>query len=241
MKILGVIPARYSSSRLPAKPLKKIGNQSMISWTYHSAKKCSQLDEIVVATDHREIKDEVERFGGKAIMTSISHPSGTDRCLEALKKSEGEYSHVINIQGDEPFIPKAMIQSLIELLKRKEVNIATLAKKIKTLDEIEDPNKVKVVFDKNQKALYFSRSKIPFDRSGQTESVSYYKHIGLYGYSSKALNQICSLKESNLERIESLEQLRWIENGFPIHVGITELESPSIDTQEDLERIRQSL
>jgi 3-deoxy-manno-octulosonate cytidylyltransferase (CMP-KDO synthetase) len=241
MKVLGVIPARFASERFPGKPLTRIGKKTMVQWVYEAAKKCEKLDSVVVATDHEGIFDEVTSFGGEAVMTSESHQSGTDRCLEALKLMHKSYDAVVNIQGDEPLIPPQIISNVIDTLSKPEAQIATLAQAIKNEKDLHDPNRVKVVLGTKGQALYFSRQAIPFnrlDQSGQwTGQHTYYKHIGIYGYLTEVLDKIASLEPTPLEKTEALEQLRWLENGLSIHCGITNLESPSVDTPEDLKMI----
>lgn len=236
MRILGIIPARFASSRFPGKPLAMIGHQSMIQRVYEQAKQCSRIDAILVATDDERIYDHVHSFGGEAVMTSTTHQSGTDRCLEASLSLNGPIDAVINIQGDEPFIQPYQIDSIAALVE-DGAEIATLAIPIPYAISA-DPNKVKVVTDKHGKALYFSRSLIPFHRDVENISnLQCLKHLGIYGYRFSTLQQIARLEVSSLESSEKLEQLRWMENGYEIHVAITDFESPAIDTPEDLEKI----
>ncbi len=238
MKILGIIPARFGSSRFPGKPLAKIKGKPMIQWVYEGASSSGSLFDVVVATDNEEIFQCVEGFGGKAIITLPTHPSGTDRCLEALSKYEGEADAVINIQGDEPFVKADMIDDLAEVMSKDGVELATLVKRITEVDVLLNPNKVKVVLDRKNRALFFSRSPIPFYSGLMAtewiENHNYYKHIGIYGYSVDALREVTHMESSSLEKAESLEQLRWLENGKQIICGITKHESPSVDTPEDL-------
>jgi 3-deoxy-manno-octulosonate cytidylyltransferase (CMP-KDO synthetase) len=212
----------------------------MILWVLENASKVANLDRVVVATDHDGIAQVVRDAGGEAIVTMSEHPSGTDRCLEALNKLGEDFDTVVNIQGDEPFIQPAMIESLLELMAKDYCSIGTLVKPIDKLDDLLDPNKVKVVVGRDNQALYFSRSPIPFFKDQTAtkwlDNHTYYKHIGLYGYRPEVLHRITHLEPSSLERAESLEQLRWLENGFTVHAAITKLESPSIDTPEDLAR-----
>ncbi len=243
MKILGIIPARYASTRFPAKPLADLGGQSMISRVYAQAKKSESLASVVVATDHKEIYDHVKSFGGYVCMTGEHHASGTDRCYEVLSKEKEKFDYVINIQGDEPFIAPEQIDLLASLLDGK-TELATLIKRLENKDQLLNSNLVKVVFNKNHEALYFSRSPIPYWRGKETDWVHqhhYYKHIGMYAYRSDILEKITSLKVSSLERAESLEQLRWLENGYKIKVAETSLETVGIDTPEDLEQARHHL
>jgi 3-deoxy-manno-octulosonate cytidylyltransferase (CMP-KDO synthetase) len=242
MKTLGIIPARYASTRFPGKPLALIGEKTMIRRVWEQARKCRDLSRVVVATDDARIEEHVLHFGGEAMTTAASHASGTERCQEvsAHLVKEG-FDVVINLQGDEPFIHPEQISQVISLFRKKEAMIGTLAKAIRTLEELLDPNVVKVVFDRNERALLFSRQAIPYCRNIPPEewisSRTFYRHIGIYGYRPEILMEITALPVSGLEEAESLEQLRWIENGFPIHVGITSLESISIDTPADLLKI----
>ncbi len=239
MRILGVIPARYASTRFPAKPLVDLNGKSMIRRVYEQASKSKYLNKVVVATDHEEIYRHVNTFGGEVCMTSPQHASGTDRCYEVLTKEKGKFDYVINIQGDEPFIAPEQIDLLASLLDGK-TELATLIKKIGSVEQLLNPNLVKVVCSKNQEALYFSRSVIPYFRNmEQSEWVThhtYYKHIGMYAYRADVLEQITKLEISSLEKTESLEQLRWLENGFHIKVKETNIETIGIDTPEDLEK-----
>jgi 3-deoxy-manno-octulosonate cytidylyltransferase (CMP-KDO synthetase) len=245
MGMLGIIPARFASTRFPGKPLADIGGRSMILRVYEQALGAGVFEEVLVATDDRRIFNHVQSAGYYAIMTSEAHLSGTDRCLEALETREREqgrhYEHIINIQGDEPFIQPGQIQKVASLLISGDTQIATLAKLITRREEIFDPNVVKVVFNQAKQALYFSRSPIPFlreisDTQWQGEK-AHFKHIGIYGFSSAALRLICKLPQGVLEKHESLEQLRWLENGFQIKLDLTSLDSISIDTPEDLLKI----
>ncbi len=240
MKILGVIPARYQSSRFPGKSLVIINGSSMIERVYHQAQKAVLLDEVIVATDDRRIFDHVQAFGGKAMMTSADHESGTDRCAEVARQME-EFEIVINIQGDEPFILPTQIDLLVKHLKfEANLDISTLAKKISDEEELFNPNVVKVVFDLNGKALYFSRHPIPYlknaDRKDWLLQGEHYKHIGMYGFKSSILKQLSTLKAGRYYRMESLEQLKWLENGYSIRVEMTDQETLGIDTPEDLDR-----
>ena len=240
-KILGVIPARYASTRFPAKPLADIGGKSMIRRVYEQVAKCNAVSNVVVATDHEEIFKEVETFGGKALMTQASHQSGTDRCYEAYELIGESYDYVINIQGDEPFINPKQITELSHILDGKS-EIATLAKKIDKVDDVFDPNIVKVVLSAHSQGIYFSRSPIPFqrniERNAYLNTHDYYKHIGIYAYRTDILSKITQLPISSLEKTESLEQLRWIENGYTIKVAKTIYQSIGIDTPEDLQKVK---
>lgn len=236
-KILGVIPARYASTRFPAKPLVDIRGKSMIQRVYEKAKASKSLSKVIVATDHQEIFDHVLSFGGEVCLTDINHQSGTDRCYEVLSYEKEGFDYVINIQGDEPFIAPEQIDLLASCFS-ENVNIATLAKRIESNEILHNPNVVKVVFDKNQYALYFSRETLPHQRGVSKEhwleKGFFYKHIGIYGFSSTTLKEIVRLPLSRLEKSEALEQLRWLENGYRIKVAETNLESIGIDTPEDL-------
>lgn len=241
MEILGIIPARYASTRFPGKPLVAIRGKSMIQRVYEQAAKVEGLTELVVATDDKRIFTHVMQFGGNVVMTGKQHPSGTDRCFEAWQKTRPDCDAVVNIQGDEPFIDPAQIALLIKLINRKAVRLASLAKMITKADELQNPNVVKVVMDRTGKALYFSRSPIPhFRQTDQARSdymPAYYKHIGLYAYKTDALNEIVNLPASMLEKAEALEQLRWLEYGFSIQMELTDKESVSIDTPDDLKNL----
>lgn len=241
-KILGVIPARYASTRFPAKPLADILGKSMIQRVYERSKAAKSLSKVVVATDHAEIYDHVKGFGGEVCITSENHQSGTDRCYEALSKEKEKFDYVINIQGDEPFIAPEQINLLASCFS-EGVSLATLVKKIKNKSALHNPNVVKVVFDKNGFGLYFSRETIPHQRGSSKENWigkgDFFKHIGIYGYQVEALQAIVQLPVSNLEKAEALEQLRWLENGYRIKVKETTLESIGIDTPEDLEKAKE--
>ena len=242
MKVIGIIPSRYASTRFPSKPLAMIKGKTMIQRVWEQAWK-SKLDAVVVATDDMRIADEVLKFGGQYVLTDPNHRSGTDRCREALYMVEGQYDALVNIQGDEPFIDPAQINQVIELIGRDDTQLASLAKRIEDEDELFSPNVVKVVMDKQGNALYFSRNPIPFmrnlDHDKWLQNGEFYKHIGLYAYKTETLCQIAEMQSTKLEMAESLEQLRWLENGLRIRMGVTQLESLSIDTQEDYEKAMQ--
>ncbi|MEI7676305.1 MAG: 3-deoxy-manno-octulosonate cytidylyltransferase [Bacteroidales bacterium] len=240
-KFLGVIPARYASTRFPGKPLVEIGGKMMIQRVYDQVKDC--LDDVVVATDDLRIRDAVVSFGGKVVMTSEDHKSGTDRCREALEKAEGDFDVVINIQGDEPFIQPSQIELLKSCFLSMDTEIATLVKPFTQTDGIEallNANTPKVVLNSASEAIYFSRSVIPYLRginpADWLKTQTFYKHIGLYAYRTDVLKTITTLPQSSLEIAESLEQLRWIENRYKIKVAITHHETIGIDTPEDLEK-----
>ena len=242
MEIVGIIPARFASTRFPGKPLVDINGMTMIQRVYMQAKKSKSLSQVVVATDDQRIFDHVIGFGGEVVMTLPNHQTGTDRCREASKKINANCDFVINIQGDEPFIDPEQIDKLASCFNTKGTQLATLVKKITAIEDIFNKNIVKVVFNKNDEALYFSRSPIPHTRNFEEKDwlihSTYYKHIGIYGYAVETLNEIASLEASSLEKAESLEQLRWLENGYRINVAITESESVAIDTPEDLLKVK---
>lgn len=239
MKISGIIPARFASTRFPGKPLIDIGGKSMLRRVYEQAKKSKLLDQVIVATDDERIRDHVFSFGGQAQMTSIQHQSGTDRCAEVALSNPGS-DVFINIQGDEPFIDPTQIDLLCRCFEKPAVNLATLVKKINSYSELVNNNTPKVIFNNNLEAVYFSRTPVPFLRGHEPETWlnhhHYYKHIGIYGYRNETLKQITALPLSALEQAEALEQLRWIENGLRIKIAITDVESIAIDTPEDLEK-----
>jgi 3-deoxy-manno-octulosonate cytidylyltransferase (CMP-KDO synthetase) len=244
MKILGIIPARYASTRFPGKPLVDIAGKSMIRRVYEQAQQSNSLTQIVVATDDERIVVHVNGFGGRAILTSPEHQSGTDRCAEIALKLH-EFDYIVNIQGDEPFIHPGQIDLLCSCFQDKNAVLATLVKQIDTDDDLINPNIPKVILNSNSEAIYFSRTVIPHFRGKPiTEWLShhiYYKHIGIYGYQSNTLHAITKLPISSLERAEALEQLRWIENGFRIKAAITDKETHAVDTPEDLEKILKHL
>jgi len=239
MKILGVIPARYASTRFPGKPLVDINGKTMIRRVYEQAV-IANLNKVVVATDDERIASEVKSFGGEFILTSDQHQSGTDRCAEVAAKLLG-FDIVVNIQGDEPFIDPEQISLLTSCFLDEKVKLATLIKEIKENSELFNANIPKVVINNNQQAIYFSRNPIPFIRNADQENWKnnhqFYKHIGIYAYKTATLLAITQLKPSSLELAESLEQLRWIENGYQIQTKVTSIETIAIDTPEDLQKI----
>lgn len=243
MKVLGVIPARWASSRFPGKPLVKIGEKSMIQRVYEQSRKA--LDFVVVATDDERIVTEMNKFGGQVVMTSAEHQSGTDRCFEALNIIETsrkiKFDIVVNIQGDEPFVQPEQISDVVSCFDDPLAEISTLIKRITTSEALFNPNNPKVVKNNNNEAIYFSRSTIPYvvnvKDNEWLNKFTFYEHLGLYGYKTDVLRKITKLAPSALEKSESLEQNRWIENGFRIKVAETEYENISIDTQEDLDKI----
>ena len=239
MKILGIIPSRYASTRFPAKALADIGGKSMVQRVYGQAKKSEGLSKVIVATDHEAIFEHVKIFGGEVLMTGAHHQSGTDRCFDAYSQLDEHFDYIVNIQGDEPFIDPGQIDTLIACLDG-ETQLATLVKQIEDQDTIFNPNIVKAVFNKKQEALYFSRSPIPYQRgeshNNWINSGQFCQHIGIYAYRTDILKEITSLSVSSLEKAESLEQLRWLENGYKIKMALTSIESHGIDTPEDLEK-----
>lgn len=233
MKIIGIIPARYGSSRFPGKPLVDILGKSMIQRVYEQCKKASSLSKVIVATDDERIYNHVLSFGGKVIMTSSSLPSGTDRCNEVIQSLKEKYDVAINIQGDEPYINPEQIDQVANLFSTKEVSIATLVKKIEDKSLISDINSPKAIFDSNGIAQNFCREITNF-----STKKTYFKHIGIYGYRTKTLSEICKLPPSKNEINERLEQLRWLDNNYLIKVGVTTHEGISVDTPEDIEKIK---
>lgn len=231
---VGIIPARFGSTRFPGKPLAAIGGKPMIQRVYEQVKK-SDLDHIIVATDHQGIADTVSAFGGHAVMTHPDLPSGTDRCREAMSQLGYTPEIVINIQGDEPFIDPAQINQIIALLEKPNVEIATLISPAQSKEEVENTNRVKVVVSESGKALYFSRLPIPFHREVMDNPKHpHYIHLGIYGFKGETLNALAQLKQAHLEQCESLEQLRWLANDFNIYTDITTIRSEAVDTPEDL-------
>jgi len=245
MKILGIIPARFGSTRFPGKPLVDIDGKSMIQRVYEQCVKSKRLSKVIIATDDDRILNHVRDFGGDALMTSPLHQSGTDRCAEILRQEKNyEWNVVINIQGDEPYIHPEQIDLLCSTFDDKNTQISTLVKKISSPDELFNHNNVKVVMNNKNEAIYFSRSPIPYNRNFPEHEwlkySNYYKHIGIYGYRSDVLLEIAGLTKTNLEVTESLEQLRWIENAYVIKAAITSLDSIAIDTPEDLAKVKNS-
>lgn len=246
MKFIGIIPARYASTRFPGKPLAILGDKTVVQRVYEQVK--GVVDRAIVATDDQRIFDHVKSFGGEVIMTSPNHKSGTDRCYEAYIKAGEPFDVVINIQGDEPFIQPSQLETVKACFDDPHTQIATLVKPFTVSDgwsALENVNSPKVVVNKNMQALYFSRSIIPYQRNKEKKDWlaghTYYKHIGLYAYKADVLKEITSLPQSSLELAESLEQLRWLENGYTIKVGISEVETIGIDTPDDLEHARKML
>ncbi|MFT4770262.1 MAG: 3-deoxy-manno-octulosonate cytidylyltransferase (CMP-KDO synthetase) [Cryomorphaceae bacterium] len=237
MNTVGIIPARYGSTRFPGKPLALISGKPMIQRVYEQCLK-SDLNFVVVATDDEQIFDAVNSFGGNAVMTSSDLPSGTDRCREALKSIQESFDLAINIQGDEPFINPEQINQVISILENTKAQIATLVSPALNFEEIENPNRVKAVTAKDGKALYFSRCGIPFPRNKEElKPEDYLIHLGIYGFTVDALQKTKQLKMSSLEKTEGLEQLRWLQNGISIYTAITKERADSVDTPEDLRAI----
>ena len=240
-KAIAIIPARYASTRFPGKPLVKIGSKTMIELVHEQATKCKLLTKVIIATDHDLIRNAVLAFGGQVIMTSESCQSGTDRCAEVISKLELEEQIILNVQGDEPFIQPDQIEELVMLMQNEQIEIGTLAKRIIEMDAVVNPNVVKIVRSSAGKALLFSRNPIPFVRGkAQNEwlqNADFYKHIGMYAYKKSILGELSKLPVGNLEKAESLEQLRWMEAGYEIFVAETEYESIGIDTPEDLKHL----
>ena len=243
MKFIGIIPARYASTRFPGKPLAILGGRTVIQRVYEQA--TAILDEAYVATDDERIFQAVEQFGGRAIMTRADHKSGTDRIEEAAEKIGTQADVIINIQGDEPFIQKSQIETLMHLFDEPSTQIGTLGKRFESIEAAMNPNSPKIVTDKRGFALYFSRSIIPYvrgkEQSEWLQHFPYLKHLGLYAYRREVLQEVTQLPQSPLEIAESLEQLRWLENGYRIRVGLTDVETVGIDTPEDLQRAEEFL
>lgn len=239
-RIIGIIPARYASTRFPAKALADVQGTSMIQRVYEQAVQAPKLNKIIVATDHPLIYDHVRAFGAEVLMTSSQHPSGTDRCYEALSLQAETYDYVVNIQGDEPFIQPDQISLLADLLDG-EIEIATLVRVVEDAETLFNPNTPKVVLNQANEALYFSRATIPYLRGIEPAEWlhrhTFYRHIGMYAYRSDVLAQLTKLPASSLENAEALEQLRWLQNGFRIKVALTSHDSWGIDTPEDLEKV----
>jgi len=242
MKVLGIIPARWASTRFPGKPLIMLGDKTMIHRVYEQTAKV--LNNVVVATDDKRIVEEIEKFNGQVVITSDKHQSGTDRCAEALElyqqKVNDTFDIVVNIQGDEPFIQPEQIQQVVDCFD-ENTQISTLIKKITDNEALFNANNPKVILNKKNEALYFSRATIPYvindKKENWLEKYTFYEHLGLYGYKSSVLRELTMLKPSMLELSESLEQNRWLENGYKIKVAESEFENISIDTEEDLKNI----
>ena len=243
MKFMAIIPARYASTRYPGKPLAILGGKTVIQRVYEQVK--SVLDDVYVATDDDRIYNTVTDFGGKAVMTRADHKSGTDRIEEAAEKIGLDADVIINVQGDEPFIQPSQIETLMQLFDAPETQIGTLGKPFESIDAVENPNSPKIVTDNRGFALYFSRSIIPYIRGKERDSwfgeYPFLKHLGIYAYRREVLAEVTKLPMSSLEKAESLEQLRWLQNGYRIRVGLTDIETIGIDTPEDLTRAEEFL
>lgn len=240
MKVIGIIPARYDSTRFPGKPLVDIAGMTMIQRVYNQVKHAASLNEVVVATDDQRIFDHVKSFAGNVVMTSKDHQSGTDRCADVINNISG-FDIAINIQGDEPFIDPQQIDLLVSCFQRPEVEIATLVRPINELADLENVNKPKVVLNQKNEALYFSRQPIPYMRGTDIKEwlskETYYNHIGIYGFKVETLKDLAKLPISKLEKTESLEQLRWLDNGHRIQTAISNHINDAIDSPEDLQDI----
>lgn len=248
MRVTAIIPARYASTRFPGKPLAMLGGKPVIQWVWEHVSAVKGIAKTVVATDDERIARAVEAFGGEAMLTSASHRSGTDRCGEVLRRlqEQGEcYDIAINVQGDEPFVRASQLERLIECFDDATTDIATLRTAITSKEELFSPNNVKVVCDLKGRALYFSRQPLPYRRGIAEEEWlaghQYYKHVGIYAFRSEVLQQVCQWEQTPLEQCESLEQLRWLENGLSIKVGTTQVANIGIDTPEDLDAAAKQL
>ena len=243
MTFTAIIPARYASTRFPGKPLAVLGGKTVIQRVYEQVG--SVLSEVYVATDDERIFSCVESFGGKAVMTRADHQSGTDRIQEAMEKTATQADVIINVQGDEPFIQPSQIKMLMQLFDDPSTQIGTLGKRFESIEAVENPNSPKIVTDQRGFALYFSRSVIPFIRGKAHEDwlgeYPFLKHLGVYAYRREVLSEVTKLPQSSLEKAESLEQLRWLQNGYRIRVGLTDVETVGIDTPEDLQRAEEFL
>lgn len=243
MKFIGVIPARYASSRFPGKPLARLGGKYVVERVYEKA--AEVFEQAVVATDDERIYDAVQAFGGRAVMTRADHKSGTDRIAEAMEKIGGAWDVVVNIQGDEPFVRREQLETICRCFDDADTQIATIGKPFADMQAVLNPNSPKIVVDRRGYAMYFSRSVIPFVRGvEQDEWLGHYpflKHLGIYAYRTDVLRAITRLPQSALEKAESLEQLRWLENGYRIRVGVTDFETVGIDTPDDLRRAEEFL
>ncbi|MBT1698811.1 3-deoxy-manno-octulosonate cytidylyltransferase [Fulvivirgaceae bacterium PWU4] len=244
-KIVGIIPARYASTRFPGKPLIDIQGKSMIRRVYEQARKCASLSDVIVATDDERIRREVQGFGGKVCLTSPDHPSGTDRCAEVVETLDLNCDAVVNIQGDEPFIDPEQISLVCRCFDDERTELATLIKKISNPEILFNPNSPKVIIDRDQFAIYFSRHPLPYIRGAEEKDWinrhTFYQHIGIYGYRTDVLKKITQLQPSSLEKAESLEQLRWLEHGYRVKTAVTTFETLAIDTPDDLNRVLHTL
>ena len=244
MRVLGIIPARYGSTRFPGKPLIDLKGKSMIQRVVEGVEKSSLLTDVIVATDDERIETHLKSLGKKVLMTSGEHPSGTDRCAEVVSRLIEQFDVIINIQGDEPLVDARQLDQLASAFEDSEVQIATIASRNISVEDINNPNRIKLVVNKNNEALYFSRSAIPNTINAKGNPLDVYpflRHIGLYAYRSETLLEIAKLPATELEKIESLEQLRWLYNGYSIKVVETEIETPNIDVPEDVEKVLEQL
>lgn len=243
MKFIGIIPARYASTRFPGKPLALLGGKPVIQHVYE--KVAAVLEAAYVATDDERIYDVVKSFGGQVVMTRTDHKSGTDRIEEAIEKIGGEWDVVVNVQGDEPFVAKSQLDTICHCFDDPTTQIATLGKPFESMEAVQNPNSPKIVVDNMGFAMYFSRSVIPYVRGKEKSSwlihYPFLKHLGIYAYRKDVLRQVTQLPQSSLEIAESLEQLRWLQNGFKIKVGTTDVETVGIDTPQELERAEEFL
>ena len=243
MKFIGIIPVRYASTRFPGKPLALLGGKPVIQHVYE--KVAAVLEAAYVATDDERIYDVVKSFGGQVVMTRTDHKSGTDRIEEAIEKIGGEWDVVVNVQGDEPFVAKSQLDTICHCFDDPTTQIATLGKPFESMEAVQNPNSPKIIVDNMGFAMYFSRSVIPYVRGKEKSSwLTHYpflKHLGIYAYRKGVLRQVTQLPQSSLEIAESLEQLRWLQNGFKIKVGTTDVETVGIDTPQDLERAEEFL
>lgn len=238
MKVVGIIPARYASTRFPGKPLAKLGGKYVIERVVEQVRKV--LHDVYVATDDQRIFDTVKNLGANVIMTRSDHQSGTDRIAEALEKINEDFDVAINTQGDEPFIHPSQIETVVRCFEDTDTQIATLGKQFDTLEAAKKPNSPKIILDNHSFALYFTRALAPYIRGKEEkvwlEAYPFLKHIGLYGYRTSVLKEVTQLPQSSLELAEGLEQLRWLQNGYKIKVGLTDIETVGIDTPDDLDR-----
>ena len=244
MRVLGIIPARYGSTRFPGKPLIDLKGKTMIQRVVEGVEKSTLLTDVIVATDDERIESHLKMLGKKVVMTSSSHPSGTDRCAEVVSKLNEQYDVVINIQGDEPLVDARQLDQLITAFEDDKVEIATIASKSISLEDLNNPNRIKVVLNTANDALYFSRSAIPNTVNAKTNPLDEYpfmRHIGLYAYRAETLLKIAKLEPTKLEKIESLEQLRWLYNGYGIRVVETSIETPNVDVPDDVEKVLEQI
>lgn len=241
MKFIAIIPARYASTRFPGKPLVSIQGKPMVQHVYEKVTQSGLFEKVIVATDDNRIQKAVEEFGGEVALTDVNQQSGTDRCGEVINKLEEVFDVVVNIQGDEPFIKQEQLEDLVSLFRKTPAQIGTLKKELSNSEDVFNPNIVKVVDGLDKRAIYFSRNPIPFVRDFEQKDwlskQKFYKHIGLYGYRFDVLKELVQLQSSMLEMSESLEQLRWLENGYQIFIAETKFESIGIDTPDDLSKI----